>query len=98
MGKNNGSDGCLEGRSKQCSDEAVDTIYKEMWTRLHHELEILKDKYDVVETVQYYAGGKKCGDPVEKRYQFSMSVDDILKLMCRVDTDVRLEKFGPKIL
>ena len=98
MDKNNGSDRRFKGRSRSCSDEAVDTIYKEMWTRLQYELEILKDKYDVVETVQYYAGGKKCGDPVEKRYQFSMSVDDILKLMCRVDTDVRLEKFGPKNL
>lgn len=98
MGRNNNSNGCFKGRSKSCSDEAVNTIYKEMWIRLQYELEILKDKYDVVETVQYYAGGKKCGDPVEKRYQFSMSVDDILKLMCRVDTDVRLEKFGPKIL
>lgn len=98
MGRNNSYDRRFKGRSKFCSDEAVDAIYKEMWTRLQYELEILKDKYDVVETVQYYAGSKKCGDPVEKRYQFSMSVDDILKLMCRIDTDVRLEKFGPKIL
>lgn len=84
--------------SKQYSDEAVDVIYKEMWTRLQNELEVLKKKHDTIETVQYYADGKKCGPPVEKRYEFAMSVDDILKLMCRVDTDVRLEKFGPKIL
>ena len=87
--------------SKQYSDEAIDAIdaiYKEMWTRLHHELVELDKKYSITETVQNYADGKKCGPPVEKRYEFAMSVDDILKLMCRVDTDVRLEKFGPKIL
>ena len=88
----------FDKNSKQCSDEADDMIYKKMWTRLQYELEVLKKKHDTIETVQYYADGKKCGDPVEKRYQFSMSVDDILKLMCRVDTDVRLEKFGPKNL
>ena len=86
------------GHFKECSDEAEDMIYKKMWTRLQYELEVLKKKHDTIETVQYYADGKKCGDPVEKRYQFSMSVDDILKLMYRVDTDVRLEKFGSKIL
>lgn len=84
--------------SKQYSDEAIDTIYKEMWTRLQYELEVLKKKHDTIETVQYYADGKKCGPIMEKRYCFSMSVDDILKLMCRIDTDVRLEKFGPKNL
>ena len=88
----------FEKDSKQYSDEAEDMIYKKMWNRLQYELEVLKKKHDTIETVQYYADGKKCGDPVEKRYQFSMSVDDILKLMYRVDTDVRLEKFGPKIL
>lgn len=86
------------GHFKECSDEADDMIYKKMWTRLQYELEVLKKKHDTIETVQYYADGKKCGSPVEKRYEFAMSVDDILKLMCRVDTDVRLEKFGPKIL
>ena len=86
------------GHFKECSDEAEDMIYKKMWTRLQYELEILKKKHDTIETVQYYADGKKYGPPVEKRYCFSMSVDDILKLMCRIDTDVRLEKFGPKIL
>lgn len=85
----------FDKNSKKCSDEAEDMIYKKMWTRLQYELEVLKKKHDTIETVQYYADGKKCGNPVEKRYQFSMSVDDILKLMCRVDTDVRLEKFGP---
>lgn len=80
------------------SPEAEDMIYKEMWTRMQSELEILRDKYDVVETVQYYADGKKCGPIIEKRYQFSISVDDILKMMCRIDTDIRLEKFGPKIM
>ena len=98
MGKNNGSDGCFEGRSKSCSDEAVDTIYKEMWTRLHYELVELDKKYSITETVQNYVDGEKYGSIMEKRYCFSMSVDDILKLMCRIDTDVRLEKFGPKNL
>ena len=88
----------FDKNSKQYSDEAADMIYKKMWTRLQYELEVLKKKHDTIETVQYYADGKKCGYPVEKRYQFSMSVDDILKLMCRIDTDVRLEKFRPKIL
>lgn len=82
--------------SKQYSDEAVDAIYKEMWTRLHHELVELDKKYSITETVQNYVDGEKYGSIIEKRYCFSMSVDDILKLMCRVDTDVRLEKFGPK--
>ena len=84
--------------SKQCSDEAVDAIYKEMWTRLHHELIELDKKYSITETVQNYVDNEKYGSIIEKRYCFSMSVDDILKLMCRVDTDIRLEKFGPKIL
>ena len=84
--------------SKQYSNEAVDAIYKEMWTRLHHELVELDKKYSVTETVQNYVDGEKYGSIMEKRYCFSMSVDDILKLMCRIDTDVRLEKFGPKIL
>lgn len=84
--------------SKQCSDEAVDAIYKEMWTRLHHELIELDKKYSITETVQNYIDNEKYGPIMEKRYCFSMSVDDILKLMCRIDTDVRLEKFGPKNL
>ena len=84
--------------SKQYSDEAVDAIYKEMWTRLHRELIELDKKYSITETVQNYVDGKKYGSIIEKRYCFSMSVDDILKLMCRIDTDVKLEKFGPKIL
>ena len=84
--------------SKQYSDEAVDAIYKEMWSRLHHELVELDKKYSITETVQNYVDGEKYGPIMEKRYCFSMSVDDILKLMCRIDTDVRLEKFGPKIL
>ena len=82
--------------SKQCSDEAVDAIYKEMWTRLHHELIELDKKYSITETVQNYVDCEKYGPIMEKRYCFSMSVDDILKLMCRIDTDVKLEKFGPK--
>ena len=84
--------------SKQYSDEAIDVIYKEMWIRLHHELVELDKKYSITETVQNYVDGEKYGSIMEKRYCFSMSVDDILKLMCRIDTDVRLEKFGPKIL
>lgn len=84
--------------SKQYSDEAIDAIYKEMWTRLHHELIELDKKYSITETVQNYVDGKKYGSIMEKRYCFSMSVEDILKLMCRIDTDVRLEKFGPKNL
>ena len=84
--------------SKQYSDEAIDAIYKEMWTRLHRELIELDKKYSITETVQNYVDGKKYGSIMEKRYCFSMSVDDILKLMCRIDTDVRLEKFGPKNL
>lgn len=98
MGRNNGYDRRFKGRSRSCSDEAVDTIYKEMWTRLHHELIELDKKYSITETVQNYVDSKKYGPIMEKRYCFSMSVDDILKLMCRIDTDVRLEKFGPKIL
>lgn len=98
MGKNNDSDGRFKGRSKSCSDEAVDAIYKEMWTRMHHELVELDKKYSITETVQNYVDGEKYGSIMEKRYCFSMSVDDILKLMCRIDTDVRLEKFGPKFL
>ena len=86
------------GHFKECSDEAVDAIYKEMWTRLQYELVELDKKYSVTETVQNYVDGEKYGSIMEKRYCFSMSVDDILKLMCRIDTDVRLEKFGPKIL
>lgn len=80
------------------SPEAEDMIYKKMWTRMQSELEELDKKYSVTETVQNYADGKKCGPIMEKRYCFSMSVDDILKMMCRIDTDVRLEKFGPKIM
>lgn len=98
MGKNNSSDRCFKGRSKSCSDEAVDAIYKEMWTRLQHELIELDKKYSITETVQNYVDNEKYGSIMEKRYCFSMSVDDILKLMCRIDTDVRLEKFGPEIL
>lgn len=84
--------------SKQYSNEAIDAIYKEMWTRLHHELVELDKKYSITETVQNYVDGEKYDSIMEKRYCFSMSVDDILKLMCRIDTDVRLEKFGPKNL
>lgn len=98
MGKNNGSDRRFKGRSKSCSDEAVDAIYKEMWTRLHHELVELDKKYSVTETVQNYVDGEKYGPIMEKRYYFSMSVDDILNLMSWIDTSVKLEKFGPKIL
>lgn len=98
MDKNNGSGRCFKGRSRSCSDEAVNAIYKEMWTRLHHELVELDKKYSITETVQNYVDNEKYGSIMEKRYCFSMSVDDILKLMCRIDTDVRLEKFGPKIL
>lgn len=98
MGKNNGSDGRFKGRSRSCSDEAVDAIYKEMWTRLHRELIELDKKYSVTETVQNYVDGEKYGSIMEKRYYFSMSVDDILNLMSWIDTDVRLEKFGPEIL
>ena len=83
---------------KQYSDEAVDAIYKEMWTRLHRELIELDKKYSITETVQNYVDNEKYGPIMEKRYCFSISVDDILKLMCRIDTDVRLEKFGPKNL
>lgn len=86
------------GYFKKCSDEADDMIYKKMWTRLHHELVELDKKYSITETVQNYVDGEKYGSIMEKRYCFSMSVDDILKLMCRIDTDVRLEKFGPKNL
>ena len=84
--------------SKQYSEESDDMIYKEMWIRMHHELVELDKKYSITETVQNYVDGKKYGSIMEKRYCFSMSVDDILKLMCRIDTDVRLEKFGPKNL
>lgn len=98
MGKNNGSDGCFKDRSRSCSDEAADMMYKKMWTRLQYELIELDKKYSITETVQNYVDGEKYGSIMEKRYCFSMSVDDILKLMCRIDTDVRLEKFGPKIL
>lgn len=98
MGKNNDSGGCFKGRSRSCSDEAVDAIYKEMWTRLHHELVELDKKYSVTETVQNYVDGEKYGPIMEKRYYFSMSVDDILNLMSWINTDVRLEKFGPKNL
>lgn len=98
MDKNNGSNRRFKGRSRSCSDEAVDTIYKEMWTRLHHELVELDKKYSITETVQNYVDNEKYGSIMEKRYCFSMSVDDILKLMCRIDTDVRLEKFRPKNL
>lgn len=84
--------------SKQYSEEAVNAIYKEMWTRLHHELVELDKKYSITETVQNYVDGEKYGSIMEKRYCFSMSVDDILKLMCRIDTDVKLEKFGPEIV
>lgn len=98
MGKNTSSDGRFKGRSKSCSDEAADMIYKEMWTRLHHELIELDKKYSITETVQNYVDGEKYGSIMEKRYCFSMSVDDILNLMSWIDTDVRLEKFGPKNL
>lgn len=98
MAKNNSSDRRFKGRSKSCLDEAADVIYKEMWTRLHRELIELDKKYSITETVQNYVDGEKYGSIMEKRYCFSMSVDDILKLMCRIDTDVRLEKFGPKNL
>ena len=84
--------------SKQYSEEVDDMIYKEMWIRLHHELVELDKKYSITETVQNYVDNEKYGPIMEKRYCFSMSVDDILKLMCRIDTDVRLEKFGPKNL
>lgn len=80
------------------SPEAEDMIYKEMWTRLHRELIELDKKYSVTETVQNYVDGEKYGPIMEKRYYFSMSVDDILNLMSWIDTDVRLEKFGPKIM
>ena len=90
--------GKFQKSSKQYSDEAVDAIYKEMWTRLHHELVELDKKYSVTETVQNYVDGEKYGPIMEKRYYFSMSVDDILNLMSWIDTDVRLEKFGPKNL
>lgn len=83
---------------RQCLNEAEDMIYKKMWTRLQYELVELDKKYSITETVQNYVDNKKYGSIIEKRYCFSMSVDDILKLMCRIDTDVRLEKFGPKIL
>ena len=86
------------GYFKECSDEANDMIYKKMWTRLQYELVELDKKYSITETVQNYVDGEKYGSIMEKRYCFSMSVDDILKLMCRIDTDVRLEKFGPKNL
>lgn len=82
--------------SKQCSEEADDMIYKEMWTRLQYELVELDKKYSITETVQNYVDGKKYGSIMEKRYCFSMSVDDILKLMCRIDTDVRLKTFKTK--
>ena len=98
MRKNNGSDGRFKGRSRSYSDKSVDMIYKEMWTRMHHELIELDKKYSITETVQNYVDGEKYGPIMEKRYCFSMSVDDILKLMCRIDTDVRLEKFGSKNL
>ena len=78
------------------SPEAEDMIYKKMWTRMQYELIELDKKYSITETVQNYVDDKKYGSTMEKRYCFSMSVDDILKLMCRIDTDVRLEKFGPK--
>ena len=84
--------------SKQYSDEAVDAIYKEMWTRLHHELIELDKKYSITETVQNYVDNEKYGPIMEKRYCFSMSVDDILKLMYEIKMDVKLEKFRPKIL
>lgn len=80
------------------SPEAEDMIYKKMWTRMQSELEELDKKYSVTETVQQYVDGEKYGPIMSKRYCFSMSVDDILKMMCRIDTDVRLEKFGPKIM
>ena len=98
MGKNNSSDRRFKGRSRSCSDEAVDTIYKEMWTRLYYELVELDKKYSITETVQNYVDNEKYGSIIEKRYCFSMSVDDILKLMSRIDTSVKLEKFGPEIL
>lgn len=78
--------------------EAEDMIYKKMWTRMQSELEELDKKYSVTETVQQYVDGEKYGPIMSKRYCFSMSVDDILKMMCRIDTDVRLEKFGPEIV
>ena len=84
--------------SKQYSDEAVDAIYKEMWTRLQSELVELDKKYSITETVQNYVDNEKYGPIMEKRYCFSMSVDDILKLMYQIKMDVKLEKFGQKNL
>lgn len=79
------------------SPKAEDMMYKKMWTRMQSELEKLKEK-DVIENVQLYADGKKYGNRIEHRYCFAMSIDDILNMMCRIDTDVRLEKFRPKIM
>ena len=88
----------FEKNSRQCSDEADDAIYKEMWIRLHHELVELDKKYSITETVQNYVDNEKYGSIIEKRYCFSMSVDDILKLMYEIKMDVKLEKFGQKNL
>ena len=88
----------FEKNSRQCSDEADDMIYKKMWTRLQSELVELDKKYSITETVQNYVDNEKYGPIMEKRYCFSMSVDDILKLMYEIKMDVKLEKFGQKNL
>ena len=88
----------FEKNSRQCSYEAADMIYKEMWTRLQSELVELDKKYSITETVQNYVDNEKYGPIMEKRYCFSMSVDDILKLMYQIKMDVKLEKFGQKNL
>ena len=88
----------FEKNSRQCSDEADDMIYKKMWIRLQSELVELDKKYSITETVQNYVDNEKYGPIMEKRYCFSMSVDDILKLMYEIKMDVKLEKFGQKNL
>lgn len=70
------------------------SMYKKMWDRMQYELVELDKKYSITETVQNYVDNEKYGPIMEKRYCFSMSVDDILKLMCQIETDVRLEKYG----
>lgn len=98
MSKNNSSDKRFRGRSKSYSGEADDMIYKEMWTRMQYELIELDKKYSITETVQNYVDNEKYGQIMKKRYCFSMSVDDILKLMCEIKTDVKLEKYGKILL
>ena len=73
------------------------SMYKKMWDRMQSELEELDKKYSVTETIQNYVDNEKYGPIMEKRYCFLMSVDDILKLMCQIETDVRLEKYGKNI-